>query len=1102
MLRCRLKKVSWNHKNDENSIDCKHEIEWHGKKATIDIEANHKATYKKRNIDLKIVLTCPYADDIRINFDHQHDRKNFKNIQTSGNVQWKDDKNIAFENDMSYVPNKYTTKSLKITTPFKGYEKISSTVNTRISDDEITSHKEIKWGNNNKITSDETIKHMGNYQFDYSWRMTTPFDKVQRVSASVSNMNQNGVWKTNAEGQLNRDKAEIRSEVGLGSPKKFMLDVKTPSRYMRNMLVDFEIEGAPRDFTSKATVNHNMLDEAIMGNLKVDSKELTDIKAEFSLQTPYRVVKNVRSVFSHKRQRNTYMTDASIQVPRYKGTVTNQFTYVDWNRWNSESEIEYKPGEKIKLNTEFLMNRQGATGEFSFESPFPEAEMYKLTFNHKGNRNNFENTAELMYEPSKKISTEVMYKNIRDRIEVSAEIVTPFRELRKAGASFSHEGELVGVSRQTFNAEMNGRSISGTHDMSYDGRYNYECTTNVKTPFRGWRDIELRVKHEGEPTDFKNDISFSYDQQVISNHLEFEYDSTGVKGKIEFTSPYPALRDFKLDLNHSGTMSAFSNSGNIQYNGRRYSGNTEYRNNRRGYSAVVGVSVPEEYSFSVDHTGDYNDMVHNMELNLDGKKSTSEIIYKNNRGNIESSITLTSPYRDYNKAKVSMNHRNTGSGFITIADLESSIPGYDKFNFEVNHDDGRRGLKTSGTIRTPFEVLPTANFEVSHSGGINDFTSAGAVVINSRRYSGNVNYKNDRSGIEAGAAVQTPHNNYENQGFTVTHRNTRQGFKSTGSIDTSYPDYRNFGTEINHRGNWENFQSSIKVDTPFAKMPSTTMSISHSGDPKDFTTNMKAEYNGKAMEGTVTLKKIGGWWETDHEAMISLSSPYDQLRSFEMKTEHKDQGRQCSGKIEVTYNGEKQLDADYTSRHGNRKSLDVNVRSPRPMTLSGTMDTSGEISGDASLNWDPRSRNKNVRVEYGLKTQEGDRRLKLKTILPNRIVGIDTGYMRSDVSFAHDLDFQWDRSDSSKITYKVEASTSQRRRQSMFDWKLDVKTPYGPLEMTLNNNHVPNRCVTDLTIKGTEELSVKHEVVQNRANWEDFTMTTTIKHPQMKSVSS
>ena len=212
----------------------------------------------------------------------------------------------------------------------------------------------------------------GNYEFDYSWKVTTPFDKVQRLSTKVSNMNVNGVWKTEAEGVLNRDKAEISTQVGLRSPKKLMIDVKTPSKYMRNMLVDLEFQGIPRDFSSKATINHNMLDEAITANLKVDTKELDDITSDFSLQTPFRVAKNVRSMITHKLQRNTYMTDANIQLPRYRGSVSNEFMFNAWNNWNSKSEVEYKPGEKIKVNTEFAMNRQGATGEFSFESPFLE----------------------------------------------------------------------------------------------------------------------------------------------------------------------------------------------------------------------------------------------------------------------------------------------------------------------------------------------------------------------------------------------------------------------------------------------------------------------------------------------------------------------------------------------------------------------------------------------------------------------------------------------------------------------------------------------------------------------------------------------------------
>ena len=68
--------------------------------------------------------------------------------------------------------------------------------------------------------------------------------------------------------------------------------------------------------------------------------------------------------------------------------------------------------------------------------------MYKLTFTHKGNRYNFENKADLMYAPSKTITTEVMFKKMRDMIEGSAEITTPFREFRKGWSIIQPRGRL------------------------------------------------------------------------------------------------------------------------------------------------------------------------------------------------------------------------------------------------------------------------------------------------------------------------------------------------------------------------------------------------------------------------------------------------------------------------------------------------------------------------------------------------------------------------------------------------------------------------------------------------------------------------------------
>ena len=243
--------LSWDHMNDDDTFFCKHELDLNGKKFTVNIDANHKATNRKRNVDLKMRLTCHYADDIIFNFDHQHDRKNWKNVRTTGNFQWKNNQNIEFENGMSYMPNKFVTKTLKIKTPFRGYERISSTVNTRMSDTEFTSTREVTWGRN-KITSDETFKLLGDYEFELTYRLTTPFNQIKRFISKISNFNRNGVWNTDAEGRLNADTMSVHSEVGLQNTKKVKLEAKTSfTEYLRDLLVDLEYQGRPRDFTTK-----------------------------------------------------------------------------------------------------------------------------------------------------------------------------------------------------------------------------------------------------------------------------------------------------------------------------------------------------------------------------------------------------------------------------------------------------------------------------------------------------------------------------------------------------------------------------------------------------------------------------------------------------------------------------------------------------------------------------------------------------------------------------------------------------------------------------------------------------------------------------------
>ena len=86
--------------------------------------------------------------------------------------------------------------------------------------------------------------------------------------------------------------------------------------------------------------------------------------------------------------------------------------------------------------------------------------------------------------------------------------------------------------------------------------------------------------------------------------------------------------------------------------------------------------------------------------------------------------------------------------------------------------------------------------------------------------------------------------------------------------------------------------------------------------------------------------------------MVSKSSEAEDdllpVRSMLITTEHLF--------LQVTHNSDTKLDADYRAQSGRNREIEINMRDPRPMSVSATLSGDEEWSGVASVNWNTQRR--------------------------------------------------------------------------------------------------------------------------------------------------
>ena len=826
------------------------------------------------------------------------------------------------------------------------------------------------------------------------------------------------------------------------------------------------------------------------GSIKMPGREIS-ASSEFTKngnnlagQATIRLPEEYGISFNHQGPLTSFSNEATLRTPERTITGNSQFKLQEGNKVDAlirfnlprEYSLEFNhEGELTNFNnkatvtyanrkysglSEFLMKGKKAEGRVVVRVP----DMYSVKFQHRGGLFDFSNEA-MVKANNQKYTAGSEFRMDGNTIRGTANVRIP----EEYKFTFSHNGAPTDFNT---NAEAILDEAAYTAGVVFKkSDEGIESTGQVTTPHRQARSLEYRYSHQGDLSNFKQDVYGSVNDQRLSAKTEYQLNGKALTGRLELATPFDAARTALVELSHEGKWKNFKNSLVTELNNQRYTANGEMKLFGKKKQGSFVVNIPQEYGFDFIHKGaSLTDWTNKATASIGEDKINVNSGLTIEAGNVEAVLSVRTPYRDAKDFGFSITHKGNAKKFNTMAEVTTPFRTYKRFSGDLSFEGNARSFQTNGKIQTPFDIAPEMNFEMNHRGQLNNYASSAAVELGNKRIAGNTAYRKYGKNLEASANLDTP---WRDMGFALTHNGEDNGFNTNLKVDAPLKEYKTFAANLNHQGTLKNFQTSAKLETPFQSMPVVNLALNHRGDTRDFTTSGSVEYGTKRMEGQASYKRTSDWYDGSHVGSIRVKTPFKMARNVDISAEHHSRSDSLSGKLEITHNGQKYVDGDYTLETAARKNLVFNIREPQPIAASFAFEKkNGGAEMISLVNWDTRNPTSNGRAALT--------------------------WGRENNRYFSNGEFLLANVPSSKMMFEVESSVSSRRSQDIYDGRVKVDSALAEFEGTFNHVHSPGRrYVTEVRLGQRQPIRIQSEVLLNNG----VKATLTLGHPSYSNVS-
>ena len=898
---------------------------------------------------------------------------------------------------------------------------------------------------------------------------------------------------------------------------------------------------------------------------------------------------NTKLTMQHSRQGFFITNNGGLSVT----TPFESFrqTSVTWKHMNNAAkwECEYvveKDGQKSTLTLDAGDGTNGGirslTGRAMFTSPFENMRQLTMDLTHSHRTNSWESIATegtFRWNPRAYIN----YKHdisVRpfEMLKVESRMTTPFRtmpslnlnlDMQKSGNSFTAENEFIWANRKmTLGGSVTAALPAFQANMRFTSPFELidRITMNVNNVKQGetWKshadfemtDIELieidsllamgRVNKFG--LDIKSPITYiqalSFDSTVkgglrnfnIKSSLEHNLlaskitlmaisdteDLTNMKVTLNFHSPFAAVRSIRGTASHKvngarynsdmlfqlpgyrttashdmtvNSVTDFTTSSVVEYvAGQRIQLNSEFKMNP-AIKAQVTFTSPfqnfEKITVNVEHEGNLMGFASSGELSYAPQAKITTSANFNIRGTrVSGSARLTTPFSPISRVTVNFNHQGRLNNFKNDASFELNEKTVTIDNeFSVTSPN----LKVLSRLTTPFSGYEAITLDLSHNGPLNSFDNKFNLDIAGRIISVTSKFDMVHPNVDGQFTLQTPYHPLRKVEIVFNHDAKKwTNFENSGSLTINRNTYsgssqmRLFKT---------NMVSSIKINIP----EEYGFETKFRGTPDDHTSNLKLIIADRSSMMNSNYKND----ESGLESGLAIETPYAGYETFSSAIQHTG-GRsnfKTTGHVETPFSGYRRF-AGEVSHSGNMQnfrstgSLDTPFESVPRITI--TLEHNGEMRQFASK----------VSVLFKENTYEGDVNFGMTDDEISGAVGVITpiaNWEKTAVSFAHTSTVRGCTTAVEVVTsfpgyesFKGDLSLSGRLRNGMVDLKVETSIPkYELFKWTLNHrsnyDHISTSSVLTTSIPGFARFAI--EISHDHSDTENIRSSASLETP-------
>ena len=339
--------IKVNHEGDLSRFENHAEIQYYRGK----IELDTQFTLSGNELRASTIFKSPYRQISEIKAKYTHSG-NLRRFNCQAELEYQPRKKIIGE--LEFKNTRQLEGKIDVSTPFRGYEKMTAAFNHRGDWSDFSNHAEVMYQRGKKIELDAQFSHEDT-RVNGRLAAKTPFSSYEEMAVAFDH---NGPWsnfKNHGEVQYQRGK-----KVELDSSFRYRraslaaaLNFKSPFSNYETMDLTVNHDGDYYNFKSGATLKYPYRRQITTGiTWKLDTGSEPGLDTTITFSSPYRNFENIVFKAKHDGRLTNFKTASSVEYDGQK--IAGEATYKLTGDYYGSATV----GTSLKLNSPFRALRQ------------------------------------------------------------------------------------------------------------------------------------------------------------------------------------------------------------------------------------------------------------------------------------------------------------------------------------------------------------------------------------------------------------------------------------------------------------------------------------------------------------------------------------------------------------------------------------------------------------------------------------------------------------------------------------------------------------------------------------------------------------------------